>query len=145
MGNKRPPVDYPMPGAPEAVPDAGGGLREIAGKLRMDLLPLEWVWALVNVLDRGAQKYEDRNWERGMKWSRCWGAMFRHAFKFAMGQRYDPETGCHHMAHVAWNALALMTYDIRQVGENDITVPPEWLQATVQDPERPIQKAQVVE
>jgi hypothetical protein len=115
-------------------------IRETKGKPRFDLLPLEWSQALVLVLTRGALKYDDRNWELGMKWSRCWASMFRHAFKFATGQRYDKETGCHHMAHVAWNALALMSYDIRGVGENDLNVNPEWLAAVAEEPAEPIQK-----
>jgi hypothetical protein len=44
------------------------------------------------------------------------------------------------MAHVAWNALALMSYDIRGVGENDLNVNPEWLAAVAEEPAEPIQK-----
>jgi hypothetical protein len=109
--------------APNNVPEVkadGGGLRYDAGKNRLDLLPPEWVWALGTVLTKGALKYADHNWQRGMKWSKVLGPMLRHVYKFVAGERYDPETGCHHLAMVAWNALALMSYDIRGLGENDI-------------------------
>jgi hypothetical protein len=111
----------------------GGGLRFSLGKCKIDLVPPEWVWALAMVLTRGAIKYAVRNWERGMKWSEVVGPMFRHAFKFICGERYDSETGCHHMAMVAWNALVLMTYDIREVGENDLVGEMPWLDLVATD------------
>lgn len=96
------------------------GLRFNQGKNRIELVPPEWFWALGDVTTRGAEKYSDRNWELGMKWSIVIGCMFRHALKFLTGEKYDPETGCHHLAMVAWNALALMSYDLRGVGEDDL-------------------------
>lgn len=112
----------------------GGGLRFSLGKNKIDLVPPEWVWALGMVLTRGAIKYAVRNWERGMRWSEVVGPMFRHIFKFLCGERYDPETGCHHMAMVAWNALVLMTYDIREIGENDLVGDMRWLDLVAIDP-----------
>jgi hypothetical protein len=72
------------------------------------------------VLTKGAQKYAPRNWEKGMKWSKVLGPLLRHVIKFVAGERYDKETGCHHLTMAAWNCLALMSYDVRQIGENDI-------------------------
>lgn len=97
-----------------------GGLRFDTGKNQLELIPPEWVWALGDVLTRGAAKYAPRNWERGMAWSKMIGCSLRHIYKFAMGERYDPETGCHHLAMGAWNLLSLMTYDLRGIGENDL-------------------------
>jgi hypothetical protein len=106
----------------------GGGKRMNAGKLRVDLTPSEWEYALADVTTKGSMKYEERNWELGMKWSTMVGCMKRHLLKFQAGERYDGEkfdieagtTGCHHLAMVAWNALALMSYDLRQIGTNDL-------------------------
>lgn len=106
----------------------GGGQRLNKGKIRMELTPSEWEWALADVTTQGSKKYAERNWELGMKWSTMIGCMKRHIAKFQAGERYDgPEfnlekgtTGCHHLAMVAWNALALMTYDLREIGENDL-------------------------
>jgi hypothetical protein len=97
-----------------------GGLRFDDGKNRLDLLPPEWTWALGDVMTRGAKKYAVRNWELGMAWGKVIGCTLRHIAKFLFGERYDPETGCHHMAMAAWNCLTLMTYDIREIGENDL-------------------------
>lgn len=93
----------------------GGGLRYDIGKNRLDLIPGEWTWALADVLSMGAVKYTERNWERGMQWSKVLGCILRHITKFLMGERYDDETGCHHLAMAAWNCLALMSYDIRGI------------------------------
>jgi len=103
------------------------GLRRDTGKNRLDLLPPEWVWGLGKVTTAGAIKYEDRNWELGMPWSKVWGPMLRHACKFLAGERYDKETGCHHLLMVAWNALALFTYDFRKLGKNDLKVGSPWM------------------
>ena len=110
------------------VNGSGGGLRYDTGKNRLDLLPPEWIWGLGKVTTAGALKYEDRNWELGMPWSKVWGPMLRHAFKFLMGERYDKETGCHHLLMVAWNALALFTYDLKKLGVDDIRGAPQpWM------------------
>ena len=93
----------------------GGGQRHDKGKIRMDLIPPEWEYALADVLTQGAEKYAERNWERGMDWSKPIGCARRHIAKFMMGERYDWETGCHHLAMAAWNLLALMTYDLRGI------------------------------
>lgn len=118
----------------EAVKADGGGLRFNTGKNMMELTPPEWLWGLAMVTTRGSIKYAQRNWERGMKWSYLVGCAFRHLLKFVCGERYDPETGCHHLAMVAWNALALMTYDIRKIGDNDMVGTMEWMMATAVDP-----------
>ena len=106
----------------------GGGKRMNAGKLRMELIPPEWFVALADVMTQGSKKYAPRNWEQGMKWSTMIGSMKRHIAKFEAGERYDGlkfdieagTTGCHHLAMIAWNALALMSYDLRSIGTNDL-------------------------
>jgi hypothetical protein len=113
-----------------------GGLRYNTGKNRMELVPPEWEWALADVTTQGSKKYEARNWERGMNWSYMIGCMKRHINKFLVGEQYDGTefnlekgtTGCHHLAMVAWNALALMSYDLRRIGNDDLpNLPPEIL------------------
>ena len=94
-------------------------LRYDAGKPRYDLVPGDALEQLVIVYSRGAAKYSDRNWEKGMSWSRCFGSLMRHAWAFWRGETNDPETGCHHMAMAAWNCFALCSYDLRKVGKDD--------------------------
>lgn len=119
-----------------AVKADGGGLRYNEGKNQLELIPPEWIWGLAMVLTRGAVKYASRNWERGMKWSYPVGCALRHLFKFVCGERYDAESGNHHLAMAAWNCLALMSYDIRKIGENDLdgVGNVNWMDATAQEP-----------
>lgn len=111
----------------------GKGERKNALKVMLDLVPVEWYWALAEVTTRGSFKYAVRNWERGMAWSIMIGCAGRHTIKFICGEKYDKETGCHHLAMAAWNLLALMSYDIRKIGKNDLegVASLEWLEATV--------------
>lgn len=94
-------------------------LRFDADKIRYELLPADALEELARVYTVGARKYADRNWEKGMAWSRMFGSMMRHAWKFWRGETHDPETGCHHMAMAAWNCLGLCTYDMRKIGDDN--------------------------
>lgn len=99
----------------------GDGLRYDTGKNRLDLIPPEWEWELARVLTAGAAKYQPRNWELGMAWSKVLGPSRRHQNKFLRGEQIDEETKCHHLALAAWNLLALMSYDLRGLGTDDLT------------------------
>lgn len=80
------------------------------GKLRFDLMPVDSLMELAGVYTYGAAKYDDRNWERGIAWSRVFAAMMRHAWAFWSGEDNDPESGLPHMAHAAWCCMALIHY-----------------------------------
>lgn len=86
------------------------GLRFNSGKKRFDLVH---PWAheqMVNVLTKGAQKYAERNWERGMLWSNVIASLERHFVAIKSGEDFDPETGELHAAHLACNAHFLTAY-----------------------------------
>ena len=86
------------------------GLRFNQGKKRFDLVH---PWAheqMVKVLTKGAEKYCDRNWERGMAWSNVIASLKRHLNAIESGEDYDPETGELHAAHIACNAHFLTAY-----------------------------------
>lgn len=97
------------------------GLRFDEGKNRLDLIPPEWEWELGRVLTEGAKKYADRNWELGMDYSKVVGPLRRHLNAYLRGERIDPTDGTLHAAKVAWNALVLMTYDLRKIGKDNVT------------------------
>lgn len=78
-------------------------------KLRWELLPLQEVEDIVRVYHAGAKKYGANNWqhlENGMQ--RYKAAMLRHLMEFENGNEFDAETGCRHLAQVAWNAIAML-------------------------------------
>ncbi len=95
------------------------GVKKDSGKLRYDLIPPEGLDALAEVYTIGAAKYADRNWELGIKWGRVYGAMLRHAIRWLAGESYDQVDGQHHLASVAWCALALITYEKRGMSQFD--------------------------
>lgn len=100
-------------------PDADTAMRFNQGKTRYGLLPTSWTKALAEVMTRGAVKYRPDNWKKGMDPSFMVDSLERHLQSFREGEIFDPESGNHHMAHVAWNALALMYYEREGMVPND--------------------------
>jgi len=86
---------------------------------RFDLVPVYPQMELARVYGYGIEKYGDRNWEKGYRWGLALAAMIRHILRFWRGESIDPETGCHHLAHAAWHCFTLMTFEKRQIGEDD--------------------------
>lgn len=88
----------------------GGGLRFNEGKLPIHLVPTSTITGLAEVLQVGARKYSERNWERGMKWSICYSSALRHLLKWQSGQDLDEETGLNHLKHALCNLAFLVEY-----------------------------------
>lgn len=86
------------------------GRKDDKGKLRYDLIPAYPLEELAWVYTMGAQKYADRNWEKGISWCRIFAAMMRHAWAWFRGEERDPKDGQLHLSSVAWCAFALMEY-----------------------------------
>lgn len=57
-------------------------------------------------LAEGAKKYDERNWEKGMSFSRCIASIMRHLMQYMMGERNED-----HLAAIAVNAEFLMHYE----------------------------------
>jgi len=85
----------------------------------MDLIPPEMLYAVASVLHYGAQKYEPRNWEKGMRWGRVFAALMRHMWAWWRGEKEDHETGMSHLWHAACCISFLIAYESRGVGEDD--------------------------
>ena len=78
-------------------------------KLRWDLLPLEELEDIVKVYTEGSKKYGVNTWQLLKDgYSRYKAALFRHLVLFEKGEEMDNETGCRHLAQVAWNAIAML-------------------------------------
>jgi 5'(3')-deoxyribonucleotidase len=86
------------------------GLRFNTGKLRYDLFEPYAMKELAKVFTKGAEKYAPNNWMKGMSWSSVNASLERHLQAWKSGEDVDEETQCLHMAQVAWNALALVSY-----------------------------------
>jgi 5'(3')-deoxyribonucleotidase len=100
------------------------GKRYNEGKIRMDLLEPYAIEELAKVFTKGSLKYSDNNWLGGMKWSKMLASLKRHISAFEKGEDFDfnsscedcksgtctNHTGLYHMAHAAWNCMALVSY-----------------------------------
>ena len=57
-------------------------------------------------LRMGAAKYAERNWEKGMPFSRCVASLKRHVMRYQQGMRDED-----HLAAIMFNAMALIHYE----------------------------------
>lgn len=97
--------------------------KDDAAKLRMDLIPPEALFALAAVLTHGADKYGERNWERGMDRGRIVAALLRHLTAWMAGEDADPDSGMRHSAHVLTNAAFLVAHEARGIGADTRALP----------------------
>lgn len=96
-----------------------GGVKFDNGKLPWHLMPGDALEEIARVLQHGALKYGDRNWEQGMEWHRPFAALMRHMWAYWKGEDLDPETGCLHLAHAGCCVLFLLGYQLRGIGIDD--------------------------
>ena len=84
-----------------------GAVRDTAeGKSRPDLISPYAQLRKGQWLRLGAEKYAERNWEKGMKISRCIASICRHLFQYMMGSTNED-----HLAAIAVNAEFIMHYE----------------------------------
>lgn len=97
------------------------GKKLDSGKIRMDLIPPEFLTATADILTFGANKYSERNWEKGMSWGRIFGALMRHIWSWwnPLEPDTDAETGKSHLWHAACCLAFLITYEARKIGKDD--------------------------
>lgn len=86
-----------------------GAVRDIQeGKGRFDLLPPRALKRLAQHFERGAKKYDERNWEKGIPMHSFIDSARRHINNYMMG--LDGED---HLCAAAWNLMcALETEEI---------------------------------
>jgi hypothetical protein len=87
------------------------------------LLPARALLAVAQVMTFGAKKYEPNNWKKIEDRGRYEDALLRHFFAFIDGETYDPDSGLHHLAHVACNALFLLEATLQGYGKARERVP----------------------
>lgn len=95
------------------------GSKFDAGKARIDLIAPEMLIGTAEILDFGAKKYGERNWEAGMSWSRPFAALMRHMWAWWAGEEKDAETGKSHLFHAACCLMFLIAFEARKVGKDD--------------------------
>lgn len=81
----------------------------IDGKPRWELLPLPDLEDVVKVYTFGAEKYGVGTWrELDDPINRYSAALMRHLVSFQRGEEFDEESGLPALAHMAWNAIAML-------------------------------------
>lgn len=101
-------------------------------KLRWDLLPLDVIEKVVEIYTFGAKKYKENSWQNLPNgYQRYKAALFRHITAYEKGEVYDSESGCMHLAHAAWNAIAMLYFGMRAGTDSDIEKALEYLKESV--------------
>ena len=95
------------------------GLKFDNGKPRHSLLPKGSISSIIAVLEFGAKKYEANNWQKvDNAKERYYDAAMRHIDSWWNGEKFDQETGIHHLAHAATNLFFLKWFDDKE-GNNE--------------------------
>ncbi len=88
------------------------------GKGRFDLIPAYCIRRLAQHYENGAEKYGDRNWEKGQPSSRYLDSAFRHLINYMEGDRSED-----HLMAIVWNIFGIV-YNDRYLDEmSDIHQP----------------------
>lgn len=101
----------------EKMPEKGS--RFNYGKIRLDLVPPEMIKGIAQVFQKGLDKYEERNWEKGLDYMGVYASGLRHALAWVDGEDLDKESGLPHVFHAAVNFLMIATYTQRGMNHLD--------------------------
>lgn len=101
----------PLQDVSNVTPIANGtGLRYNKGKLPIKLVPPSSILAMAEVFAAGAEKYAERNWEKGFSWSVPYECAMRHLLVWWAGEDLDKESGKHHLKHALTNIAMLVEF-----------------------------------
>lgn len=109
----------------DLVPDGVDLLKEIptgvkydSGKVRLDLIPVEFTVGTGKALTFGANKYGQHNFRQGIDYQRLLGAAKRHIEAELAGIEQDRESGLEHWMHAA-ASLAMYAFMKKNRPQND--------------------------
>ena len=91
-----------------------------SGKGRFDLVTPFAMDRIAKWYELGAQKYADRNWEKGIPFSRYVDSASRHLNKFIKGMTDED-----HLAAACWNLMAIMHHE--ELEQNHLDDMPHYL------------------
>jgi hypothetical protein len=95
--------------------ETGAHRSSSTDKGRYDLIPGEATRRLAIKYEQGANAYGERNWEKGMKFSRLISSAKRHIDQYVEGKRNED-----HLAAAAWNLFAAMHFELWKPELNDL-------------------------
>ena len=87
-----------------------GAVRDSAeGKNRPDLIPVECLWRLGRLYEKGAVHYGVDNWKKGIPDESYIASLERHVMKYRMGLNDED-----HLASAVFNIFGLMYNEIQR-------------------------------
>lgn len=90
--------------------------KHLIDKPNYSRIPFDALEEVAKVLAFGAEKYGERDWEKGVLFSERFSSMLRHQKLFFQdGKIYDIESGLRHTAHIACNALIILACELREL------------------------------
>lgn len=92
------------------TPDETTGGVKGAKACRYDLVPVRPLAEVAAVLGQGAAKYSENNWRKGYDWGKSYAAAQRHMNRFWAGEKVDPDSGLHPLAHAIANLMFLIEF-----------------------------------
>lgn len=91
-----------------------GAVRDTQdNKPRYDLIPPTSLYRIAMHYSKGAKKYDEFNWAKGMPLSRFIASLFRHLMAWIMGDRSED-----HLAAICFNAMSVMHFE--DTGRTDL-------------------------
>jgi len=85
------------------------------GKGRFDLISPIALRRLAVIYEKGAIKYEPRNWEKGAPFSRFMDSALRHLNQYKEGRRDED-----HLAQACWNLFCILHFSETKPELNDL-------------------------
>jgi hypothetical protein len=86
------------------------GPKDLKGKPNWSIFPFKEATEVLKVFEHGAGKYgAPFTYRKGIPTDELLAAIFRHAIEIQTGYDNDKESGLSHAAHIAANALMLLS------------------------------------
>ncbi len=114
--------DYNLKDEGDRTEYPGGGLRDRPkgkGKGRYDLITPFLLRRLAVIYEKGSEKYNDRNWEKGMPFSVFLDSALRHITQAMMGMEDED-----HWGQATWNLACILHF--QELGREDLNDLPEY-------------------
>lgn len=93
--------------------------KEMDGKVRVELVPPQFILDIAKVLMHGVEQYGAWNWLEGRSWMEIFGATLRHLYEWAKGNELDKKSKLPHLHHAATNIMFLSTWSRTKKGTDD--------------------------
>lgn len=98
-------------------PKTGG--QKVSKESQIGFIDPVAMYELGKVAGMGVRKYAKYNYLKGYDWSLSYNALMRHMEQMWSGEDFDEESGLLHVVHAAWHALALASFQMRDLGTDD--------------------------